>query len=479
MNVVLICLDTFRADCVAAAGRNDFIRTPNIDRLIGEGVFFENAFGEGQPTIQFRRALCTGMNSFPFRGDYDTKGFWPTSAGWHKIPPEQPTMAEILLENGYCTGLVSDTFHLFKPTANFTRGFASWDFVRGQESDNWRTGPMSAIDPYKYCPPGKEPGAGLIQYLLNNQGRQCEEDHLAGQVFTRAIQWLDDNAANRPFFLWIDSFDPHEAWDPPRRYADMYDPDWDEDWEPIAYLNDYSDEKINRRHAALYYGECTYVDAQIGRFLDALEAKGLADDTLVVVTSDHGTEMMDHGSFQKNTHKNRYRFNCEIIGAMRFPGREFAGRHVGGFIQNQDFMPSLLGRLGVDCPAVDGLDFMPMVRGETDAIRDYAIGGWAGFNSPSRAFVRTHRYAYSCDYQRDDLDEHLFDLVDDPQESVNVAGKRGDVVAEHRAQLERYLGETLPGRPDPRLTVAAPPMKVWWENAPWARRFENSAGSGG
>ena len=75
MNVILMCLDTYRADCVAALGRNDIIKTPNMDRLAKEGVLFENAFGEGQPTIQFRRSLYTGMRSFPFDGDYDNKGY--------------------------------------------------------------------------------------------------------------------------------------------------------------------------------------------------------------------------------------------------------------------------------------------------------------------------------------------------------------------------------------------------------------------
>ena len=139
MNIILICLDTYRADLIAATKRNDFIKTPNLDRLIQEGVLFENAFGEGQPTIQYRQSLCTGMRTFPFDKDYDTKGMWPVLAGWHKIPPEQPTLAEVLLENGFVTGLVSDTYHMFKPTQNFTRGIASWNFIRGQEEDNYRS----------------------------------------------------------------------------------------------------------------------------------------------------------------------------------------------------------------------------------------------------------------------------------------------------------------------------------------------------
>ena len=96
MNIVMICLDTYRADCARAAGRNSFIRTPHMDRLIEEGVLFENAFGEGLPTIQYRRALITGMRSFPFNTDRDTIGCWPNVPGWHGVLPEQATLAEIL-----------------------------------------------------------------------------------------------------------------------------------------------------------------------------------------------------------------------------------------------------------------------------------------------------------------------------------------------------------------------------------------------
>ncbi len=266
MNVVLICLDTFRADFVAAAGRNNTIRTPHMDRLVREGVLFDNAFGEGQPTIQFRRALLTGMRSFPWEAKYETRGLWPNAPGWHQIPAEQTTLAEALLEKGYTTGFVSDTYHMFKPTQNFTRGFASWEFIRGQEEDPWRIGPMNAIDMSKYLPPDGSIGSQprLIQYLLNMQDRKTEDDYLPAQVFDKAIRFIDEARENAPFFLYVDCFDPHEPWDPPRAYADMYDPDWDEGWEPIVGVQPAHSEKMRRRYIANYYGECTFVDKCIG-----------------------------------------------------------------------------------------------------------------------------------------------------------------------------------------------------------------------
>ena len=470
MNVVLICLDTYRADCVRAAGRNDFIRTPNMDRLINEGVLFNNAFGEGHPTIQYRRALITGMRSFPFDRDYDTKGLWPVIAGWHKVPPEQPTLAEVLLENGFSTGLAADTYHMFKPTQNFTRGMASWEFIRGQETDNWRSGPLDKLDLAKYIVPGSKPNPMAVQYLLNMQDREGELDYLPAQVFSSAIQFVEDNKANRPFFLWVDSFDPHEPWDPPAGYADHYAPGWDEDWEPV--FGGSKDERVNERKKALYYGECEFVDKQIGRLIETLEANDLYDDTLIIVTSDHGTELQDHGAFNKGPNKCRYRHNNEILMLMRLPGGDCAGNRVDGFVMNQDIMPTILGQLGVECPSVDGVDITPLARGDVDGIREYVITGWAGGESGIMANVRDHDFSYACMCFDEDPKETLFDLDADPGEMNNIAADRADIVDMMRDRLETYFGEKLPAKPRHKCWPTTPPMAVWWNNAAWAKRIK-------
>ena len=149
----------------------------------------------------------------------------PNIYGWHAIPTAQTTLAEHLLLNGVATGLVSDVYHMFKPTMNFTRGFMSYDYIRGQESDRVRSGPLASINMKPYLPdeianPTDRPG--IAQYLLNMQDRRGEEDYLAPRVFRSAARWIQDNSENQPFFLWIDSFTPHECWDPPMHFADRY-----------------------------------------------------------------------------------------------------------------------------------------------------------------------------------------------------------------------------------------------------------------
>ncbi len=226
MNLVVICLDTFRADMIGPGKKMSHVETPHLDALASESVSFERAFGEGQPTLQMRRAFFTGRRSFPWRYNYDRRGHWHHAPGWHKIPPDQDTLAEILVQRGYMTGLVADTYHMFKPTMNYTRGFCTYEFVRGQETDNWRGGTLEMIEEqlrrHTRQPPQSWRMLGLAQYLWNQRGREREEDYQCARVFRAAVDWLDDNAANAPFFLWIDSFDPHEPWDPPTEYADRY-----------------------------------------------------------------------------------------------------------------------------------------------------------------------------------------------------------------------------------------------------------------
>ena len=175
MNIICICLDTFRADIIGQGKKYSHAPTPNLDAFAAESIRFAQAFGEGQPTLQIRRGLFTGMRSFPWRYNFDRRGHWHHASGWHKIPPEQDTIAEVLLERGYLTALIADTYHMFKPTMNFSRGFAHLDFIRGQESDNWRSGdPRLVQDQLRQHvrePINWQRHAGLVNYLLNQRHR--------------------------------------------------------------------------------------------------------------------------------------------------------------------------------------------------------------------------------------------------------------------------------------------------------------------
>ncbi len=470
MNIICICLDTFRADIIGERKKYSHVQTPNLDAFAAESVRFTQAFGEGQPTLQIRRANFTGMRSFPWKYNFDRRGHWHHAPGWHKIPPEQDTLAEVLLEHGYLTALIADTYHMFKPTMNFSRGFAHYDFIRGQESDNWQSGAPRLIEEQlrKHVrePLNWKRHAGLVNYLLCQRQRQSEDDYSCARVFRSACEWLDDNHTVPPFFLWVDSFDPHEPWDPPKSYADIYFPDYSgKDFITPNSLNEGGTptEDELRRIEALYLGEVTFVDKWCGMLLDKIEQLKIRDETMVVLMSDHGTQLREHGHFGKGANK-LHPFNTQLNLIIRHPEGP-KDKDISAFVQNHDLMPTLLNQAQIPCSWTDGQDMWQLVTQEKAFLRERIITGWAGFvtgNARGRVSVRDNRWNFctSVGY-RDEKGDELFDIRNEPEEKVNVASEHPAVVAERRRDVEALLGQALPGHFIEICDPGHPPMTRW------------------
>ena len=431
MNCVVICCDTFRYDML----NHDVVKTPHLDRLVQSGITFTNAFAEGLPTIQARRAMFSGIRSYPWRFAMDSRGLWPPVAGWHRVPSEQTTLAEHLWEHGVVTGLVGDTYHMFKSTQNFVRGMCSWSFIRGQESDNVRSGPRSRVDVTPHLPPGVEKCSHLEQYLLNMLDRHTEEDYLPARVFRRASAWLEENHENAPWFLWIDSFAPHEYWDPPMEFADMYyRTDKSRNFIVPQVINDIdpSEEQIERTKA-LYYGYVTFVDKWIGRFLDKLEQLHMMDDTAILFTSDHGTELWDKGRFGKGGDR-LYGYNTRVPLVVKLPGNDRANTTRDDFVQHFDLFPAISTLMGHPPGAelgLDGRDFVDPARSAPDRI----VMAW-----DNNVSVRDTRWNLILNGAGEDEPRELYDLQRDPDETRNVFAMHPNVVKDFTAFLELTLG---------------------------------------
>ena len=415
------------------------VRTPNLDALVREGVKFNAAFGEGLPTIQARRTSFTGIRSFPWRFEMGSRGLNPAIPGWHRIPDEQTALAEFLLENDVVTGLVADTYHMFKPTQNFTRGFASWSFIRGQERDPMRSGPKSAVDPTKHLPDGDYPEHWLqvlTQYLLNMLDRHTEEDYLPARVFRRASAWLEENAENEPWFLWIDSFAPHERWDPPTEFADAYYVSAkSKDYIQPHVINalDPSDDEIERTKA-LYYGYVTFVDKWIGRFMNRLADLNLLYNTAVIFTSDHGTELWDKGRFGKGGDR-LHAYNARIPLVVRLHGGSDGGTERDDFAQHQDLFPTICRIMGIE-PApelgLDGRDLFDSAAQAPEAI----ITAWGRDVS-----IRNRHWNLLLDSTLQSDERRLYNLLEDPSESTDVCDQHPDAVSELIGFMEETLGK--------------------------------------
>ena len=389
MNIVVVVFDTLRQDHVGAYG-NPWIVTPHLDAFAQDSVLFTRAYPESLPTLLFRRALHTGLRTYPFHGHREYKGEFPGVApGWGPIPEEQDTLAEILGPSGYRCALITDTYHQFKPSKNFHRGFHEWIWVRGQELDRYRSGPAVSserVQSHMNVPIGDHSGLAkfLGGYLRNNNERLHESDYYPAQVFSEASRWLWDNQDAERFFLVVDSFDPHEPWDPPVWYRKLYDPDDDVAdiiQSPYCPWQETLTPRELKRVQANYAGEVTLVDRWFGQFMETLKLTGRMEDTVVVAMSDHGHNLGfdpgDKGMVSKQGHPMTHAV-ADLVLMMRHPSGEGAGSKCDQLVYNHDVVATLLvsGRAGAAEPhrRQGLLDGSGACRADLPRLRDDCLG---------------------------------------------------------------------------------------------------------
>jgi len=188
----------------------------------------------------------------------------------------------------------------------------------------------------------------------------------------------------RPFLLWLDSFDPHEPWDPPEEFRNLYaDPNYKgvELIHPVpGEVEGYLTEEEEAYVRALYAGEVTLVDKWVGEFVNFLKDKGLLDDTLLIWTSDHGEPLgrREHGhGIIRKARPWPYEELSHIPLLVRHPEGIGAGRRIEAFVETVDIMPTILDFLGVEGPKwMHGKSLLPLMRGEVERIRDFAVSGY-------------------------------------------------------------------------------------------------------
>ena len=443
MNLIVICTDTWRYDYLGCYG-NGWVETPNLDRLASEGVVFDHFYAEALPTLPCRTVFYTGRHLWPGWEVHEHGGdHLSYQPGWHQIPEAYPTLAEVLAEAGYTTALVSDLYHQFKPTGNWHRGFLSWQWVRGQEQDRYVTGPRDAVDLSPYMREGtyqRRRFQGLEQYLLNQLDRRAEEDYLCARVLRAGADWLRQNARNRPFMLWCECFDPHEPWDPPKAYADRYCPNYDgpEFISPPGEVSQVSNSELDRIRA-LYAGECTLVDAWIGHLFAAMDDLGLWDDSAVVFTTDHGTNLGERGLIRKRPWTLESQ-EARLPLIVRRPDGAFVGRRTDALLHAPDLAPSLLRLLGQGIPpGMTGSDFWPVVEGKAGALHEEVVTAYGPYAAlRNREWVYTARYAAEGMGRAEEMPSRLCRVAD---ELRDVSAAHLDVAADMAARMQTLAGK--------------------------------------
>jgi len=451
MNIVLVVFDSWRKDCAGVYGSPPWgkVHTPNFERFADESVVMTRAFPESLPTLPTRRALYTGRRVYPFHnGDYRLHGDFVGAPGWGPIPEEQPTLAELLKKADYRTALISDVYHMFKPSKNYWRGFHQWTFLRGQETDRSRSGPRLTQAEIEYWLPeefrGDSSGSGwnfegFIQSCITNiRDRTREEDYFAPRVLREAALWLEQNQDADNFFLTVESFDPHEPWLVPQHYRKMYMPE-DGREQVISLYRDISDldPKLLKRTQANYSGEVTMCDRWFGFLMESLKSVGRLDDTMVILTSDHGHAVGDRNFMGKRGYPSGPEvFDIPLM--IRFPGAEHAGTSSDQFVQHHDISALILEAAGAEPPAeMEGISFLEgMVSGKKGQ-RDHVTVAWG-----STVTVINDRWWLNC--KVDGTGVLLRDLRDSEPFTKNVAEGHENVVNELFALAKADAGGSFP-----------------------------------
>ena len=419
LNIVVVVSDTLRQDYLGCYG-NRWVRTPNLDRFAKESVVFDRAYAASFPTMPMRADLFTGKFTFNY-------------LGWAPLPHDEVTVQGLLSQAGYRTTAVVDTPFFVRNGYGYDRGFHDFIWIRGQ-------GP-------------ERPDV--------NYERRYEEDYCAPMTFRAAERWLERHYKER-FFLYVDTWDPHEPWDPPAHYVEQYLPDWDGRIVNPCYWY-WRERGLTERDLevarACYAGEITMVDRWFGRLMERLESLGILDRTAVIFTSDHGFYFGEHGMFGKTLMEGRkfhgaplYEEVAKIPLLIRVPGMR--PRRTGALVSVPDIAATLLDLAGVDIPdSFQGRSLLPLLRGEPLPGRRMVVTTMPLYNPGEVTRVvdaferRVEEFLpatitsgpWQMLYTREGYPVELYNLKDDPQERRNVARRHPEVVKRLHEMFVKFL----------------------------------------
>ncbi len=442
-NVLLLVLDTTRADRLSAYGHRRET-TPQIDRIASRGVLYEHAISAGVWTLPGHAGIFSGAPS-SVHGANGARLF---------LDPSITTLAEVLARHGFATAGFSNNPWVTHATG-LARGFEHFE-------DHWRSRRLAPVR------------------LLHNAWeemvilwRNVEGSGGAAYTLGRASDWIDRRRAApsgepaAPFFVFVNLMEPHE----PRTYrpghTDLFaDPEQTPDRlrkvpheaTAIAVRGSTLSREQMKLLRVLYDGELRYVDAEIGAFVDHLEASGVLDDTLLVITSDHGEAIGDHG--RTNHLQNVYEELVRVPLILRHP-RLPAGRRVATRVQTFDLFRTIAEFVGIEGPLPDD------ARLSRNLVDPALLAGTApprpvvAEEEPSEWGIRllrslrgddvdveSLRGRYKAYYEKDlklvwraDGEHELYHLGRDPRELKNLAGKRPRVTRRLEGELEAWLAD--------------------------------------
>ena len=454
-NILFISVDDMNND-LGCFG-HPFVRSPNIDRLAARGIAFANAYCQFPLSSPSRSSILTGMRP-------DRTRVFDLTYHFRQDMPGIQTLPQMFMNNGYYVARVGKMYHYGNPGDIGTNGLddkASWN-ERFNPAGRDKT--SLELDVINYTPQRKGLGAAMA-YLADKEGTDVE--HTDGKVAAQAIKLLTEHR-DKPFFIAAGFYKPHCPWITPGRYFDLYSPAQmklpdisgatQEAYPPLAlastnpwpYFGITPGQALECKLA--YYAAISFVDAQIGRLLDALDSLGLADNTIVVFWSDHGYHLGEHGLWFKQSCFEESAKSPLIISV---PGLKSAGQVSRRTVELIDIYPTLAELTGLKAPDdLEGFSLVkllknPGARWDHPAYTQVQRGETPGHS------VRTEKWRYT-EWEFGEKGSELYDEINDPRELINLAGntKYADVVKEMKGLLKAIHPKPVSGGkaiPDARL----------------------------
>jgi arylsulfatase A-like enzyme len=285
MKAIMVMFDSLNRRLLPNYGC-DWTHMPNFNRLAKKTVTFDNSYVGSMPCIPARRDLHTGRYNFLHRS-------------WGPIEPFDDSMPEILKNNGIYTHLVSDHYHYWEDGgATYHKRYSSWEIVRGQEADSWKGEVKDPEIPETVGNTGK--GELQRSNWVNRKYMTNEEEHYQHKTFSLGMEFIEKNCNEDNWFLQIETFDPHEPYFVPEKYRNMYPHNYDGpvfDWPPYRRIQE-TREEIEHclyENAALH----SMCDEYLGKVLEIMDEKNMWEDTMLIVNTDHGFLLGEHGWWAK------------------------------------------------------------------------------------------------------------------------------------------------------------------------------------
>jgi iduronate 2-sulfatase len=438
LNVLFLIADDLNNDLGAYGAP---VRSPNIDKLAARGVKFDRAYTQYPLCSPSRSSLLTGRRPNATGVLTNPPPVNPMSPHFRDKLPEAITLPQLFRTSGWFAARVGKLYHYGVPLSIGTGGlddYPSWDLTinpRGRDRE--------VHDRIFSLRPGQF--GGTVSWLAEGE---ADAEHTDGMAAAEAVRLLERFKRNgESFFLAVGFYRPHTPYVAPKRYFDMYPrtrielpklSDADRSRTPeAAYRSAHKEQDAmtdDQRREAIqaYWASITFMDAQVGHVVDALDRLGLSNNTVVVFTSDHGYHLGDHGLWQKMSAFERSARVPLIIAA---PGAKARGVTARGLAELVDLYPTLADLAGLTPKGpVDGVSLAPMLQDPAATVKD------AAFTQVRNGYsVRTDRWRY-IEWAGGEQGAQLYDMGKDPGETMNLAAdaQHAATVNELRARLAAY-----------------------------------------